>query len=623
MLNPMVDTRDVRFVLFELLDAEKLTKYPKYADFDRATFDATIDLIEQLAVDVFYPTAEEGDKVGAKWDPATKEVKIPECFHPALDAFYAAGCLGLYEDQSHGGMGFPFLVSMAALEPFFASNFCLSVFTTLSQGAMELVLAFGTPEQKKLYVDKLMTGEWGGTMCLTEPDAGSDVGALKTKAVKQADGTYKITGQKIFISSGENDYYKNMVHPVLARIEGDPKGTKGISIFIVPKYLVNEDGSLGKFNDVTCTGIEHKMGIHGQPTSQLAFGDNGDCTGFLLGQERQGMKIMFMMMNLARMITGFDGHANASSAYMHAVTYAKNRVQGSDVTQMLNPDAPSVAISRHPDVKRMLLWMKSHIEGQRILIYYLYGQQDFIVADSDETVKKEAQALMDFLIPICKAGCSDKGVEICSTAMQTYGGYGYCKDYPIVRLFTDSKILAIWEGTNGIQAMDLVMRKLLMNKDQYNYKVFRKRVDDTVSKAKGIVDEKYLELFNSAVKEMDSLVEFLKKHMAEGKFLNIFGQATPFLETMYILIIAWCHIWSLTLTLPKMQALVGDVKGAEREKLLNDNSEAAFYSGKVLASRFYLGTELPKFFGKSQSIKFDETATTEVIDANFTGMLNE
>jgi hypothetical protein len=380
---------------------------------------------------------------------------------------------------------------------------------------------------------------------------------------------------------------------------------------------------MGKFNDVVCPGIEHKMGIHGQSTSQLSFGDNGDCIGHLLGQERQGMKIMFMMMNLARMATGHYGQSNASAAYMHAVTYAKNRIQGADVTQMANPDAPGVSISRHPDVKRMLLWMKSHVEGQRTLIYYLYCQQDFINADSDANVKNEAQALMEILIPICKAGCSDKGVEICSTAMQTYGGYGYCKDYPIVRYMCDSKILAIWEGTNGIQAMDLVMRKLLMNKDQYNYKVLRKRIDETVAKAKGIVDDKYLELFNSAVKEMDSLVDLFKKHMSEGKFLSIFAQATPFLETMYILTIAWCHVWSLTVTLPKMQALVGSVKGAEKEKLFDENSEAAFYSGKVLASRFYLGTELPKFFGRSQSIKFNENAVSEAFDANFTGMLAE
>ncbi|HPX92439.1 MAG TPA: acyl-CoA dehydrogenase, partial [Spirochaetota bacterium] len=459
-----------------------------------------------------------------------------------------------------------------------AANYSLGMYPGLSHGAMELIYAFGTEEQKKLYADKIMTGEWGGTMCLTEPDAGSDVGNLKTKAVKQPDGTYKIQGQKIFISSGENDYYKNMIHPVLARIEGDPKGTKGISIFIVPKYRVNPDGSLGEFNDVVCTGIEHKMGIHGQGTSQLAFGDNGNCIGYLLGEERQGMKIMFKMMNYARNGVAVQGQGNASAAYMHAVTYAKNRYQGSDVTQMLNPDAPLVTISKHPDVKRMLLWMKSHLEGQRILCYYLYKNIDLANIAPDETARKEAQALVEILTPICKAGCTDKGVEITSMAMQTYGGYGYCRDYPIVRYMCDSKILAIWEGTNGIQSMDLTMRKILMNKDQYNYKVMRKRMDDTIAAAKGIVEDKYIEIFLDGLKELDEIIEMLKKHMAEGKFLHLFMHATPLQEAMYMVAIAWCHLWSLTKTLPKMKELVGDTKGADRDKLLAENDEAAFYT---------------------------------------------
>ena len=331
MLNPIVDSRDVRFVLFEMLEAEKLLKFPIFAEFDRDTFEATVDLAEQISVEMIYPTLAEADKDPAKWDPATKNVKIPASYHAPLDTYYESGFMGLYDEPEYGGMGLPNLVSMSCMEYIIAANYSLFMYPGLSHGCMELIMEYGTHEQKEMYIPKMMSGEWGGTMCLTEPDAGSDVGALKTKAVKQADGTYKISGQKIFISSGENDHYKNMIHPVLARIEGDPKGTKGISIFIVPKFLVNADGSLGKQNDVVCPGIEHKLGIHGQATSQLAFGDNGNCKGFLLGQERQGMKIMFKMMNLARMGTAFQGHSNASAAYMHAVTYAKNRLQGADV----------------------------------------------------------------------------------------------------------------------------------------------------------------------------------------------------------------------------------------------------------------------------------------------------
>ncbi len=623
MLNPIVDTRDVKFVLFEMLEIDDLLKLPMYAEFDHDTFEATIDLAEQISVDMIYPTGEEGDKVGAKWDPATKQVKLPDGYRPALDAFYEAGFMGFFDEQKHGGMGLPFTIGFGATEYVLACNYGLWMYTGLSHGCMELIYEFGTEEQHKLYADKIMSGEWGGTMCLTEADAGSDVGALKTKAVKQPDGTYKITGQKIFISAGENDYFDNMIHPVLARIEGDPKGTKGISIFIVPKYRLKADGTKGEFNDVVCTGIEHKMGLHGQATSQLAFGDSGNCTGYLLGEERQGMKIMFKMMNFARMLTGFQGHSNASAAYMQAATYAKNRVQGQDVTQMMNPDAPSVTISHHPDVKRMLLWMKSHLEGQRALMHFLYKQQDLYRASEDEKVKNEAFALIEILVPICKAGFTDKGVDICSMAMQTYGGYGYCKDYPIARYMTDSKILTIWEGTNGIQAMDLVMRKILMNKNQYNYSILSRNMHETVDRAKGIVDEKYLNLFDESIKEMDSLIEFFKQSMAGGKFLNIFAQAYPLLEALYVVALGWCHLWSLTLTQPKMQALVGDLKGAEREKFLDDNSEAAFYTGKVLSSQFFLGNELPKFFGRSKAIMFNESATIKATDAIFTGMLRE
>ncbi len=623
MLNPIVDTRDVKFVLFELLEADKLTKFDVYSDFDHDTFDATIDLAEQISFDVLYPTAEDADNNPAKWDPATKNVALPPSYKGGLKAYYEAGFGSVYDPAEIGGMGMPYAVAMASMEFLMAANYSLFMYPGLSHGAMELVEAFGTPEQWKLYGEKILTGEWGGTMCLTEPDAGSDVGALKTKAVKQADGTYKISGQKIFISGGENDYYPNMIHPVLARIEGDPKGTKGISIFIVPKFLVNPDGSLGEWNDVTCTGIEHKMGIHGQATSQLAFGDNGKCIGYLLGAERQGMKIMFKMMNLARMGTAAMGQANASAAYMHSITYAKNRIQGADVTQMLNPDAVGTTIVNHPDVKRMLLFMKSHLEGQRVLIQLMYNQFDIMRGSDNEDDKKEANALVEIMIPILKSGCTDKGLEICSTAMQTYGGYGYCRDYPIVRYMSDAKILAIWEGTNGIQAMDLMMRKILMNKEQKNYKALRKRMDETVAKAKGIVEDKYLDLFNASTKQLDEVIEFFKGLMATGKFLNIFAQATPFLEAMYMVALAWAHIWTLTIAQPKMKAIVGDAKGADRDKLLADNEDAAFYTGKVLSSQFYLGTELPKFFGKAQAILFNEAAVVKANPSVFTGALAE
>ncbi len=623
MLNQLVDTRDVRFVLFELLEAEKLNKYSKYADYDKDTFDATIDLVEKICVEEVYPTNDLGDKEGGcVYDPATKQVKIPPCYKPVLDAYYEAGFYGLSDDPEHGGSGMPVVINAAVMEYACAANYPLGMYPGLSHGAMELIVSFGTEEQKHKYIPKMMTGEWGGTMCLTEPEAGSDVGNLKTKAVKQPDGTYKIKGQKIFISSGENDYYKNIIHPVLARIEGDPKGTKGISIFIVPKFLINEDGSLGKQNDVVCTGIEHKMGIKGSSTSSLSFGDEGTCTGYLLGEERKGMKIMFQMMNYARMGVALQAQGNASTAYMHAITYAKNRLQGAHVTQMLNPEAALVPIVQHPDVVRMLLWMKSHLEGQRMLTYFMFYNIDLAqVAEGD--MQKEANGLVELLTPISKAGCTDKGVEITSEAVQIYGGYGYCADYPVEKYMRDSKILAVWEGTNGIQSMDLTMRKILMNPEQFNLNAWKKRVQQTVDKAKGIVDEKYIELVERGVKRLDDVIEMMKKQMGEMKFMHLFMNATPLQQAMYMLAMAWVHLWSLTITVPKRKALVGDLKGADLNKLLADNAEAAFYTGKVLSSQFYIGMEFPKYFGKIEAMMFGEAAVIKATPDIFTGALAE
>jgi alkylation response protein AidB-like acyl-CoA dehydrogenase len=507
---------------------------------------------------------------------------------------------------------------MAASEIFTAASLAFTTYPGLSHGAAMLIQGFGSDELKKLFIPKMFSGEWGGTMCLTEPDAGSDVGNLKTKAVRQSDGTFKITGQKIFITSGDNDVYSNIIHPVLARIEGDPPGTKGISIFMVPKYRVNPDGGLGKFNDVVCTGIEHKMGIHASATCSLSFGDNGDCVGWLLGKERQGMKIMFQMMNEARLGVAMQGLALSTTAYMHAVTYAKNRVQGVHVTQMLNPDAPKVSISQHPDVKRMLLWMKSHVEGMRMLVYCLAHNINLMhVLEGD--AMKEAQGLVEILIPICKAGCTDSALYVTSEAVQVYGGYGYCSDYPVERYLRDAKITAIYEGTNGIQSMDLTMRKILMNPEQFNFTVWKKRVAETVAKAKGVVEDRYIGIVEKGMARLDEVIESLKADMAGGRFLNIFANATPLQQAMFMMSLAWMHLWSLTLCIPKMKSLVGDAKGEDREKLLNDNAEAAYYSGKVLSSQFYLGAEFPKFFGRAEAILFGETSPVKASDAVFTG----
>ena len=591
----------------------------RFADFDRDTFEATLELVEQIAVEQVYPANAEADKIGAKYDPATKSVAIPQGFQTAMKSYREAGFSGLSNDQEFGGTGMPETIYRAVMDYFFAAGVAFASYDSLKVGACNLIINHGSEELKKIYVEKMVAGLWGGTMCLTEPSAGSDVGALKTKAIKQADGTYKITGQKIFITAGDNDLYENIIHPVLARIDGDPPGTPGISIFIVPKYHVNPDGSIGKPNDVITTGIEHKMGIKGSATCSLSFGDNDQCVGWLLGQERQGMKIMFQMMNEARLDVSQQGLGTASSAYMHAVTYAKNRIQGADPAK--RGDFTSVPIIKHPDVRRMLLWMKSQVEAMRMLTLLAAYSADMAHVEKGDKAK-EAGALLDFLIPLCKAGNTDLAWLITSEAMQVYGGYGYCSEYPVEQLARDCKILAIYEGTNGIQSMDLAMRKLLMNPDMFNFKVFKKRIAETCDKAKGIVDEKYITAMKSAVENMDETVLKLAALRDQKKILDILAVAQPLQQAMRMVAHAWMHLWSMTIALPKLKAIAGDISGEKVIATVKDNAEAAFYYSKILSDKFYLGTELKHLTGYLDYITAGEPATVnECFEEIFTGAL--
>ena len=622
-LNPIVDSRDVRFVLFEMLEVDKLTKYRRFADFDKDMFEEVLELAEKIAVNLVYPANAEGDRNPVKYNPDTKEVIIPDGYKPALDAYHEAGFLGLATEQEVGGMGMPHAIAQATTEYFTAASVAFSMYPMLSVGALNLVLGFAPDKLKPIVAEKVLSGEWGGTMCLTEPDAGSDVGALKTKAVKNDDSTYRINGQKIFISSGDNDYYKNIIHPVLARIEGDPPGTKGISIFLTPKYWIGDDGSMGEKNDVICSGIEHKMGINGSATCSLSFGDEGTCKGILMGEERKGMKIMFQMMNEARLYVGLQGEAVSSAAYMHAITYAKNRVQGTDVKEMANPDADSVPIIRHPDVRRMLLSMKSRVEGMRALSYYIGYLIDITHVDKGSEQAVEAQALVDFLIPICKAGNTDMAWKVTADAIQVYGGYGYTRDYPVEQYARDAKILSLYEGTNAIQSMDLTMRKLLMNRVQYNYSIFKKKIMETVEKSRGVVDDVYIGYITKGLEGVDKCVSELKNQMGDGNYPHIFANATPLQQVFAMMTYGWMHLWSLNITLPKMKDIVWGKTQKEREAFINDNPEAAYYSGRVVSSQFYLGAEFQKIFGRIEYILTGEAAVERSFAAQFTGALEE
>jgi len=617
-LNPLVDSRDVRFVLFEVLQADKLSKYDKFSGFDKDTYEATLDLAEQLAVEQVYPANAEADKTGAKYDPETKTVTIPEGYKSAMKLYKESGFSGLGNEPEWGGVGMPEVICRSIMDYFSAAAVAFITYDTLKGGASRLIENFGSEELKKTYMAKMVSGQWGGTMCLTESGAGSDVGALKTKAVKQKDGTYLITGQKIFITAGDNDMFENIIHPVLARVEGDPPGTPGISIFIVPKYHVKSDGSLGERNDIITTGIEHKMGIKGSATCSLSLGDNDKCVGYLLGTERQGMKIMFQMMNEARLDVANQASGAASAAYMHAVTYAKNRLQGTDPAK--KGDTAYAAIVKHPDVKRMLIWMKAQVEAMRMLTLLAAYSADISRVEKGEAAK-EAQSLLDFLIPLCKAGNTDLAWLVTSEAMQVYGGYGYCSEYPVEQFARDCKILAIYEGTNGIQSIDLTMRKLLMNPEMYNYGVFKKKIAETIEKAKGVVDEKYVAAVRDGVEKMDATVKKLAELRDQKKMLDILAIATPLQNAMRMLAHAWMHLWSLTISIPKLKTIAKDISGEKVVSIVKDNAEAAYYYGRILSARYYLGAEFKHYSGYLDYITSGEQAVVEAFDDIFTGAL--
>lgn len=406
---------------------------------------------------------------------------------------------------------------------------------------------------------------------------------------------------------------------VLARIAGDPPGTKGLSLFIVPKHIPEADGTSGKKNDVACVGVEEKMGIHGLSTCALAFGENNQCVGYLLGAERNGMRQMFQMMNEERLFVGLQGLSLSSAAYMHAVDYAKTRLQGSHVTRMLDPQAPQVPIIGHPDVRRMLLWMKSYVEGMRMLTYFLGHNLDIATVDTGEA-GRNAQALTELLIPLCKAGNTDTAWLVTAEAIQVYGGYGYCRDYPVEQYARECKILSIVEGTNGIQSIDLLMRKILFDRDGNNLKVFREMTTRTLLLARGVVQDQYIAPIEKGFTALDNVLKTLYGQMGAGNIPAILGHATEFQKAMFLLCLGWMHLWSLCLASSALERLTGLTMSDCAYEAIRDNPEALFYYGKILAARFFIASEFPKFFSYVEAILNNEQATAEAEAGIFTGM---
>ena len=598
MAQVIADRRDVDFVLHEQMKVEKFTKHKKFAEYNKQTIDMIISEARQLAIKELLPTQALGDE-GCEFDNG--KVKVPPSFHKPYKLYKEGEWLALSDDPEIGGQGVPKTVALAASEYFNGANVAFMLYSSLSHGAVKLIEKIGTEKQKKLFIGKLLTGEWAGTMLLTEANAGSDVGALTTMAQKNDDGTYSITGEKIFISGGEQDLTENIVHPVLARIEGAAPGTRGISLFLVPKYRVNDDGSLGEFNDVVCTGIEEKMGLHGNSTCTLALGNNGKCIGTLLGEENRGVRAMFVMMNDARQLVGLQGFSVASTAYLHALNYAKERIQGKN---MLKPKDADVTIIKHPDVRRQLLIMKAFVEGMRSLIYYSGTCFDAIATSEDEEEVRKYMAYIEILTPIIKGYITDRAWDVCSHGVQVFGGYGYTKDFPAEQLLRDSRIFMIYEGTNGIQAMDLIGRKLGLG----NGKVvtgFLSEIKQHIDAAKnvpGLVDlaVKVEEVFN---KYSEMTVSISKTLMSE-KINYAYAQATPLLEATGDLVFAWMLLWRA-------------VVASEALSVNTKKSDMAFYEGQLKTAEFFISSILPVTLGKINSIQALNGAIVEISEESF------
>ena len=450
MAEYLDDRRDVEFILYEHLGVEKLCEYDKYSEFSKDVFDMVLDQGLKLAKEEIAPLNEVADREGAKFDNGT--VTLPKEFHEPYKKYCEGGWIGVASDPEWGGQGLPRVMAMATGEFFTGACLAFMMTPSLTHGAAHMFENFASDELKNLYVEKMYAGQWAGTMCLTEPQAGSAVGDVKTLAVKEGD-VYKITGTKTFISSGDHDLTENIIHPVLARTPDAPPGIKGISLFLVPKVRVNPDGTLGESNDVQCGNIEEKMGIHGSSTCTLNFGDEGNCIGYLVGEENKGIVYMFHMMNGARINVGLQGSALGAAAYKQALQYAKERIQGVDIRNMKDPNAPRVPIIEHPDVRRMLLFGKSITEATRVLLLKTAYYDDLAEVTQDDAERDKAAGYVELFTPLCKSYSTDMGFEVCVQAMQILGGYGYMKDYPMEKLMRDAKLLQIYEGTNSIQRM--------------------------------------------------------------------------------------------------------------------------------------------------------------------------
>ncbi|MBC8026821.1 MAG: acyl-CoA dehydrogenase [Steroidobacteraceae bacterium] len=576
--------KEIRFVLDELIGYESFAACPAFADYSSETSAAILDEAAKFAEGVLDPLCKPGDREGARW--SADGVTMPQGFREAYNQFCASGWPALRSDVQYGGQGVPTVLGTAVEELWAAANLAFKLCPMLTQGAIEAVHQFGTPQQKHLYLSKMVSGEWTGTMNLTEPQAGSDLAQVRTRAVP-AGPNYRLYGQKIFITYGEHDLTENIVHMVLARIEGAPPGVRGISLFIVPKFWVNADGTAGARNDVFCASIEHKLGIHASPTCVMTYGDNEGALGLLVGEANRGLEYMFVMMNVARLSVGLEGYAQGERAFQQAVDWARARVQGKPPVTMakiagsasMGTGSSPQPIIGHPDVKRMLLEMKSTVEASRALALYAASQLDIGASHPDEAVRATAQTRGDLLIPIVKGYCTENGIDVASTGIQVHGGMGYVEETGAAQTLRDVRITAIYEGTTGIQSNDLIGRKfgrdggaalgLLVAEMQSSLESLSS-TDPTVQKIKVAAIAGVGKLRDAAATLLGALTTSPDRAMAVS---------VPFLNLCGVVIGGWLMARSADIAARKLEAGAGDVE---------------FLRGKIATARFYAGQVLPR-----------------------------
>ena len=574
--------RDMQFVLQEIAGLDQVAQLPGCEEATHDLVDAVLEEAGKFASEVLSPLNYSGDQEGAVWHD--KQVTMPAGFKDAYRLFAESGWPALACETEWGGQGLPKLVSAAVAEMWKSANHAFSLCPLLTAGAIEALVLSGSDKLKETYLEKMVSGEWTGTMNLTEPNAGSDLAAVRTRAEPQPDGRYKIFGQKIFITYGEHDLTENIIHLVLARTPNAPEGVKGISLFVVPKFMVNEDGSLGERNDAYCVSIEHKLGIHASPTSIIAFGDQGGAIGDLVGEENRGLEYMFIMMNAARFGVGLEGVAVCERAYQRARDYARERIQCTDIGVRGGPKVPIIA---HPDVRRMLMTMKAYAEATRALAYVVAAAHDAAMRHPDEGERKANQAFVDLMIPVVKGWSTESGVTMASMGVQVHGGMGYVEETGAAQHLRDAQISTIYEGTTGIQANDLIGRKMAREGGATLQAVIgmMRALDADLAGQDGANFAAIRSRFGVAIDALASAGEWIVANYGADVRAASSG-AVPFLTLLGIVASGWQMVRAALIAQAKIDA---------------GNSDP-FYAAKVVTARFYADHVLSQAAGLASSI---------------------